>query len=160
MAQVHKIGRVCVNPPGKDKAQDKNLEWVEVVVSDSGNLSGHTLQHLANPKTSKSHWLDYFVFPSTAKHPPRTFVRVHSGGGRPHYDSQGIYHYYVAGEHGQGRWWFNNSGDIIRLLDEAGSEVSRRELQGDECEANQVSSGGGGSVVVPPLVTPTRSYGN
>ncbi len=142
-ASTHQIGRVCANPPGRDRGQDKNQEFVEVL-SGSGSLAYYRLQHVANPKSQNPKWEDFFVFPTTAVFGRGTRVVVHNGAGTDGYDAQGHFNYHTAGHGGKGNWKLNNDGDIVRLLDPQGNEVSRRVLRGDECE----------SVTRPPVIVP------
>lgn len=151
----HKIGRVCVNPPGPDKGPSRGREFIEVDVGLSGNLRGHRLEHLANPNTSDQHWLSFFDFPASATHKPGETVRVYEGNGSDGPDSKGTYCYYAAGPSGSGRPWLNNTGDTVRLV-ESGREIDRRVLQGNECEETPGNPGRGKP---GRLVTPPRTFG-
>lgn len=148
-----RIGKVCANPPGKDKGQNKDEEFVQVIVGTSGDISDYVLQHLANPKGSNTHPANIYVFPTNSKFGSSTSVVVHNGGGRNGYDSSGNYHVYTAGLHGKGNWKLNNDGDTVTLLNAQEQEVSRRVLQGSECEAITTP------IVITPT-SPTRAYGN
>ncbi len=147
------IGKVCANLPGKDKGQGKEAEFVQVIAGTSGDVSGYVLQHLANPQSSNSHPVNMFVFPSNSRFVPNSSIIVHNGGGNNGYDSAGNYHIYTAGLHGTGNWKLNNKGDIVTLLNAQKNEVSRRVLQGNECESI------GSPIVIPPTSQP-RAYGN
>lgn len=152
---AHQIGRVCANPPSRDRGQDKDNEFVEVI-SGKGSLAGHRLQHVTNPKSQNPHWKDLFEFSAMATFGLGTQVIVHSGRGTDGYDNHGHYHYYLNGSTGQGSWKLNNDGDTVRLLDIKGVEISRRVLQGNECEGTTHPP-----VVVPPTPTPApRVYGD
>lgn len=154
----HKIGRVCVNPPGPDKGPNRGREFVEVAVGSSNNLRGHRLEHLANPDMPDQHWRSFFDFPHSANHSLGETVRIYAGGGQDGRDSKGIYCYYAAGPGGSGRPWLNNTGDTVRLLDDCGNEIDRRRLQGYECEDASGNPGRGGHNPGRP-VTPPRTFG-
>jgi len=151
-ATTHRIGRICANPPGSDRGQNRNSEFVEVLTG-SGNLAAHRLQQIINPKSQNPNWEDLFTFPTTANFGRETHVVVHSGAGKDDYDSQGYFHYYIAGTDGKGRWKLNNDGDVVRLLDAQGNELSRRALSGNECES---------IISTPVIILPTpapRAFG-
>lgn len=146
--EQHRIGRVCVNPPGNDRGQDRAGEWVEVIVGPSGDLGGHELQHRVFPS---GRWEALHRFPEGFKLVPGTPVVVHAGHGRSGPNPHGVYHLFT-----RANWRLNNDGDIVRLLDPRASEFHRRELRGDECEGTP--SGRGPESL--SAVTPPRPFGS
>jgi hypothetical protein len=148
-ARIHKL---CSDPPGPDR--NPNREWVEVEVGSRG-IQGYALKHLVNPGTPHEREATYFRF---GKGLPELRagqrVRVHSGGGDPHWDASdtNLLHAYREPPGHHGRFWLNNEGDAIRLINPKGDEVDRKAVGPGKCD-----SAGGGGVVVP--VKPPRAFG-
>lgn len=148
----HRIGKVCMNPPGNDTHQSRTQEFVDIELGSSRDISNHVLQHLANPGEADAHWGVMFKFPSDATFSSCTTVRVHNGAGKAGYNqARTVYHYY-SGKN----WLLNNDGDVVRLLNAEACEVCRRVLSGSECE----DIAGKAYEPVARTATPVASYGS
>lgn len=132
MSQQIKIAKACINPPGKDTGQNYNNEWVELQVEASVDLGGCELQHYINPDTEQREWATYYRFSQDETFNRGDRIRVHSGSGKAKKDDDGMYHRHVADNEEKGRWWLNNTGDEIRLIDTNNTLIDRKAFTGEE----------------------------
>lgn len=132
MSQQTRITKACINPPGKDKGQNYNSEWAELQVDSAVDLSGYELHHYINPETQNREWALYYRFLQGEAFSRGDRIRVHSGNGKPKRDDDGTHHRYAADREERGRWWLNNTGDELKLLDAGGALVDRKAFTGEE----------------------------
>lgn len=151
-----KIEKLCSDPPGLDR--DPNREWVEVRVGSDG-VQGYRLEHLVNPGTpDERRALYYFFGDGLPELRGGQRVRVHSGGGEHHWDATdpNLLHVYREPPGHPGRFWLNNKGDVIYLINSQGDEVDRRVVGPGKCDAKD---GHGGVRGVVPPVKPPHAFG-
>lgn len=145
MATQKIIQQVCANPIGNDHRAGFNAEWVELRIWRSDDLCGHKIVHLANPRTPRERWDVFYVLPVGSRFSIGTLLRIHSGQGTPHADSNGVFHRYTGKP-----FRINNTGDVLRVQSPTGEVFDEYVVRPGECP----------TTTKPNIVKPVRAYGN
>jgi hypothetical protein len=127
----HEIVNACIDPPGKDNpGANKNQEFVQI--ERHGSLENHTVQHLVAPGTSHTKFETYFHFQIDVP-PAAKYVIIHSGTGTAKLENS-VYHVYADSLSDTGRWWLNNTGEHIKLLNPSGKLVHEKLFPAHHCK--------------------------
>jgi hypothetical protein len=131
MVQVLKIVSACIDAPNKDRPEAPKtpefiqLQWV------GGPITGYKVWQTIDPGTPKQKLVVHYAF--TTEPPAGTkYVTIHSGTGQSFLED-GVWHVFVDGPTGHGRWRLNNTGEQIVVTDPAGNAVDERRFPAKYC---------------------------
>ena len=123
-----KIINAVIDPEGRDKPGEYNLEWIELLVLEDLDLTGFQIQDLSKPGTDQESYHRYYEFEKNSRYSSGTILRIHSGA-NPAVDVSdppGVIHLYVAKQGQKGKWRLNNSGDTVRIIDKNKTNIHWR----------------------------------